>query len=223
MIYYVEGLVQLDDTSSEVRQIGEFAKLDEAIGAAEGVIQRFLMKRFSPDMTAQALFALYRESGVIPFIFVDGDKTLNVSEFNHFKSALAICHAMCGTPLNAGPDAAPQAEPFPALISDEEFEAAQKRQLGEERKQTPFAHWDTTAFMAGSFQTDGHPESTIEQRHEHIAKSLIALWPSEACAVYLQRLLESDRAAKEKLPRDVTDDLLMLHAIISTHVNSRKK
>jgi hypothetical protein len=77
--------------------------------------------------------------------------------------------------------------------------------------------------MAGSFQTDGRPESTIEQGHEHIAKSLISLWPSEACAVYLQRLLQSDRTAKEKLPRDVTDDLLMLHAINSSHVNSRKK
>lgn len=101
---------------------------------------------------------------------------------------------------------------LPKLFSDEEFNEQrllrERRELADrrttERRVTP---------MQGRRRTDGLPESTIEQRFPHIAKRLTALWPSEACALYLASLLVSDRPDRQGFPADVMDDLLMLNEI----------
>ena len=72
---------------------------------------------------------------------------------------------------------------------------------------------DNKAIIATALTTDGLPESTIEQRFAHVSQHLVAMWPSEACALYIQRLVISDRGVRQGFPQDVIDDLLMLYQI----------
>ena len=114
------------------------------------------------------------------------------------------------------------ADELPNLFSDEEFNEQrliyERRELAhrrtkegrelarsmEERRVSP---------TPGRRRTDGLAESTIEQKFPHIAKKLTALWPSEACALYLSSLFISDRPNRQGFPTDVMEDLLMLNEI----------
>ena len=100
---------------------------------------------------------------------------------------------------------------FPPLFSDEEFENLQQR-----RNDVPSPEQDRVehqAVVAPRPTTDGRPESTIEQRFTHVSQQLVAMWPSEACAMYIQRLVISDRGSRQGFPQDVVDDLMMLYQI----------
>jgi hypothetical protein len=100
---------------------------------------------------------------------------------------------------------------FPALFSDEEFDEVHlNRSDIVPAKQE---NWDNRQLMAMPPPYDGKPESTIEQRFPHIAKHLIAMWGSEACALYLKRLMIADRAGKQGFPAYVMEDLIMLDQI----------
>ena len=92
---------------------------------------------------------------------------------------------------------------LPSLLSDEEFEKLrlQRNQLG-----------NTTIRVTAPI-TDGLPESTIEQRFAHVAEQLCATWGSEACALYINKLVISDRVGREGFPQEVIDDLMMLYQI----------
>ena len=54
-------------------------------------------------MAAADLFSVYQKNGDVPFIFNDGDKTINVGGFNHFKYAMRRCAEICGQ-VQASPD-----------------------------------------------------------------------------------------------------------------------
>ena len=95
MTYFVEGLIKLDNGQSEVRRVGEYETLDGAIGASKQVIDGFLTQIFEPEMTAADLFSQYSDFGEVPIIFDDGEKTLNVSGFNHYSYAMNRCGMMC--------------------------------------------------------------------------------------------------------------------------------
>ena len=100
---------------------------------------------------------------------------------------------------------------FPAILSDEEFEAARKQ-----REQSARARFDSTDVKETPrpvTPSDGCPQSTIEQRFPHIAKMLVAMWPSEAFALYVKRMVVADRETRAGFPLDVIEDLMLLDSL----------
>jgi hypothetical protein len=100
---------------------------------------------------------------------------------------------------------------LPRLFSDEEFEALRK-----ERQQSELLEHDRQDVRGTRLvkrESDGRPESRIEQQFPHVAKKLTVLWPSEACEVYLRSLLVMDRETREGFPPEVVEDLLMLYSM----------
>ncbi|MCE9639832.1 MAG: hypothetical protein K8S22_06745 [Betaproteobacteria bacterium] len=107
---------------------------------------------------------------------------------------------------------------LPQIISDEEFD-----RLLDERKHLPRSEherWDNSAIRPGHEPGDGLPECCIEQQFPRIADKLLVLWPSEACAVYISSLLVNKRETRQGFPKEVVEDLLMLHAINDMLVRS---
>lgn len=103
MTYFVEGLIKLRSGQAEVRRIGEYGTLEGAIEASKRVIDEFLQGVLESEMTAADLFSLYSDCGEVPIIFDDGDKTLNVSGFNHYSYAMNRCGVMCTAKPKAPP------------------------------------------------------------------------------------------------------------------------
>jgi hypothetical protein len=95
MSYFVEGLTIARSGTSSVRHIGKYATLEDAIKAAELVIDRCLIANHGDGMTVAELFYYYRTFGEEPFIFSDDEMTINVGVFNHFKHARQRCIAIC--------------------------------------------------------------------------------------------------------------------------------
>lgn len=92
MAFLVEGLTSSRDVENQVRRIGEYSLLDEALDAARSTIDQFLQREVKPGMTPASLFARYQSFGEVPIIFRDDDDhTMNVSYFNHFEYALRRC------------------------------------------------------------------------------------------------------------------------------------
>ena len=92
MTFFVEGLTISLDPDRQVRRIGEYSTLEDAVSAAKLVIDEFLAREFAQGMTPARLFARYQGAGEVPIIFRDDDdKTMNVSYFNHFEYALTRC------------------------------------------------------------------------------------------------------------------------------------
>jgi hypothetical protein len=100
---------------------------------------------------------------------------------------------------------------FPRLFSDDEFEDIRHKYSGVARAQND--RWDNRTPLDAAPPYDGKPEATIEQKFPHIAKHLVAMWGSEACALYLQRLIIADREGKQGFPPHVLQDLVMLDAV----------
>ena len=92
MTFLVEGLTTSLDVDRQVRRIGEYSTLEEAVSAAKLVIDEFLAREFAPGMSPERLFERYQNAGEVPIIFRDDDDmTMNVGHFNHFEYALARC------------------------------------------------------------------------------------------------------------------------------------
>ena len=99
MTYFVEGLTQEPGGGSNVRRIGEYESLQDAIAAAEEHIDLFLTGKKRDGMTVEDLFFEYGRFGEVPIILTDDDKTMNVSGFNHSRYAMRRCAEICaGTP-----------------------------------------------------------------------------------------------------------------------------
>jgi hypothetical protein len=103
MTFFVEGLIKLHTGQTEVRRIGEYEKLEDAIGASKLVIDEFLLKILKPEMSAADLFSRYSDFGEVPIIFDDSEKTLNVSGFNHYSYAMNRCGSMCAPQVKTPP------------------------------------------------------------------------------------------------------------------------
>ena len=96
MTFFVEGLSTAHEAASQVRRIGEFQALGDALVAAERAIREFLVREFQPGMLPGALFTRYQSCGEVPYIFRDdGDATINLPGFNHFQYALSQCAEIC--------------------------------------------------------------------------------------------------------------------------------
>lgn len=96
MTYFVEGLIKRHTGEQEVRRIGEYETLEDAVTASEQVIDGYLLGMSEPEMAAADLFSKFEDFGEVPFIFRDGDGTLNVIGFNYYKYAMTRCGSICG-------------------------------------------------------------------------------------------------------------------------------
>jgi len=96
MVFSVVGLSGHREPEAQVRRVGEYETLDEAVTAAKRTIDFFLFREFKPGMSSQALFSRYQERGEYPSIFRDDDQTLDVQRFNHLDYALIRCLEICG-------------------------------------------------------------------------------------------------------------------------------
>ena len=104
----------------------------------------------------------------------------------------------------------PSKPELPQIFSDEEFNSSlEKRKAHEHTLQDH----DVRGARKVVRESDGRPDSTIEQRFPHIAQKLAALWPSEACALYIRSLVVMDRDTREGFPEEVLEDLMMLYQI----------
>jgi hypothetical protein len=88
MTFFVEGVSRHHEPQTQVRRIGEYPTVAEAIAVAKRTIDEFLQHAFKPGMDGKALFALYQGEGEYPFIFRNDDKTFNVPGFNHAHYAM---------------------------------------------------------------------------------------------------------------------------------------
>jgi hypothetical protein len=96
MTYFVEGVSKHQEPEPEVRRIGEFESLADAIAVAQKAIAQFLRKEFKRGMSAKKLYALYEEQGEHMFIFQDEAGTFNVPGFDHLDYAETVAAEICG-------------------------------------------------------------------------------------------------------------------------------
>jgi hypothetical protein len=96
MSFFVEGVSKHLEPQIQVRRIGEYQTVAEAIAVAQRLIDDYLKGQFTPGMEGKALFALYQAQGEYPFIFRDGDTTINVPGFNHAHYAMTRAAELCG-------------------------------------------------------------------------------------------------------------------------------
>ena len=96
MTVFVEGLSKHLEPQTQVRRIGEYKTVAEAISVAQRTVEEFLHLKFKPGMDAKALFSLYQTQGEHPFIFRNDDKTFNVPGFNHAHYAMTCAAEICG-------------------------------------------------------------------------------------------------------------------------------
>jgi hypothetical protein len=96
MTFFVEGVSKHHEPQTQVRRLGEFRTVAEAIAMAQRTIDDFLQREFKPGMDGQALFARYQRHGEYPFIFRDDDNTFNVPGFSHAHYAMTRAAELCG-------------------------------------------------------------------------------------------------------------------------------
>jgi hypothetical protein len=96
MTFFVDGLSAAHGASREVRRIGEYHSLGDALLAAERIISEFLMQEYRPRMLPTTLLFRYQNFGEVPYIFRDdGETTTNLPGFNHLRYALTKCAEIC--------------------------------------------------------------------------------------------------------------------------------
>lgn len=95
MTYFVEGVSQHNQPQQQVRRVGEYESLEEAITAAKKGVERSLRKEFKRGMEAGKLFSLYEARGEHMFIFQDKANTLNVPGFEHRQYAMSRAEEIC--------------------------------------------------------------------------------------------------------------------------------
>ena len=96
MTFFVEGLGKFREPEKQLRRIGEYATLEEAIAASKRAIDEFLLQEFKAGMTAAQLYAQYQEFGEVPCVFRDDGLTMSIPGFNHWQYTNARCLEICG-------------------------------------------------------------------------------------------------------------------------------
>lgn len=95
MTYFVEGVSKHSEPEPEVRRIGEYKTIAEAVSVAQKAIEEFLRREFKRGMSGVRLFSLYEERGEHMFIFQDEAKTFNVAGFDHAEYARSRAAEIC--------------------------------------------------------------------------------------------------------------------------------
>ena len=96
MTYFVEGVRKHLEPEPEVRRIGEYKTVAEAVAVAQKIIEEFLRAEFRRGMAARKLYSLYEERGEHTFIFQDEARTFNVPGFDHEDYARTLAAQICG-------------------------------------------------------------------------------------------------------------------------------
>ena len=96
MTYFVEGVSKHLEPEPEVRRIGEYETVAEAVAVAKQAIEQFLRGEFKRGMSAKKLYALYEKRGEHTFIFQDEAGTFNVPGFDHADYARTLAAEICG-------------------------------------------------------------------------------------------------------------------------------
>ena len=96
MSYVVEGVNKNLAPDAQVRRIGEYQTVEEAIAAAKRTVDEFLGREMISGMDAKTLFTRYQDKGEYPFIFRNEDRTINVRGFSHAQYAMARSTELCG-------------------------------------------------------------------------------------------------------------------------------
>jgi hypothetical protein len=96
MTYFVEGVSKHQEPEPEVRRIGQYESLAEAVAVAQKAIAQFLRREFKLGMSAKKLYALYEQQGEHMFIFQDEAGTFNVPGFDHQDYARTLAAEICG-------------------------------------------------------------------------------------------------------------------------------
>ncbi|MGH8635206.1 MAG: hypothetical protein ACRET7_13900 [Burkholderiales bacterium] len=96
MTYFVEGVSKHLEPEPQVRRVGEYETVAEAMGVAQKAIEQFLRKEFKHGMSAKKLYAMYEEQGEHMFIFQDEAGTFNVPGFDHRDYARTLAAEICG-------------------------------------------------------------------------------------------------------------------------------
>ena len=79
----------------QVRQVGEFERLEDAVAAAKQLVDATLTGMYAKGITSLQLLDRYRESAATPIITRDDDVTMNANTFNHFQYAKTRSEEMC--------------------------------------------------------------------------------------------------------------------------------
>lgn len=95
MSFLVEGVNKNLEPKQQVRRIGEYGTVEEAIAAAKRTIDEFLQREVKPGMEARALFTRYQDQGEYPFIFRTEDRTISVRGFTHAAYAMSRATELC--------------------------------------------------------------------------------------------------------------------------------
>jgi hypothetical protein len=96
MTYFVEGVSKHNEPEPEVRRIGEYKTVAEAVAVAQKTLEEFLRSEHKRGMTAKKLYSLYEERGEHTFIFQDEARTFNVPGFDHSDYARMLAAEICG-------------------------------------------------------------------------------------------------------------------------------
>ena len=96
MSYVVEGVNKNLEPDAQVRRIGEYETVEEAIAAAKHTVDEFLSQELIAGMDAKTLFTRYQDKGEYPFIFRNEDRTINVRGFSHAQYAMARATELSG-------------------------------------------------------------------------------------------------------------------------------
>jgi hypothetical protein len=95
MTYFVEGVSKHNEPEQQVRRIGEYETVEEALTVAKKAIEQFLRREFKRGMDARELFSLYEARGEHVFVFQDEAGTFNVPGFDHLKYAMTRAEEIC--------------------------------------------------------------------------------------------------------------------------------
>jgi hypothetical protein len=95
MTFLVEGLSKHLEPKKQVRHIGEYETVAEAIAVAKAMVDTFLHREFKSGMDAKTLYSLYTTRGECPFIFLDDHSTVNLPGFNHVRYAMSRANEIC--------------------------------------------------------------------------------------------------------------------------------
>jgi hypothetical protein len=95
MSFIVDGLTKTAEGKMDARRIGSYPTHDEAVAAAQHVIDAFLFHEFiqgaARGLTAEKLLVEYRRRGEVPVILRASDGSTDVSRFDHRQYAAKRC------------------------------------------------------------------------------------------------------------------------------------
>ena len=95
MTYFVEGVSKHNEPEQQVRRVGEYEMVEEALTVAKKAIEQFLRGEYKRGMAAQELVSCYEERGEHMFVFQDEAGTFNVPGFDHLKYARSRAEEIC--------------------------------------------------------------------------------------------------------------------------------